>query len=1085
MENDPNANTSKDGLTVSTLKVNQTAAALGIDTNPVFSWVASRNGFEGVQTAYQIRISSDAAKAGAGEADVWDSGRTDGGLGYSVAYAGETKLASKTSYYWTVTVWDSAGDSVTSKPAMFRTGMFDQGDWQGEWITAASGSRAGDVTGASWIWDNGAGSTTSAGASYPAATYRFRAVFTAEKEVKSAILSYTADDYGDFYVNGEKVCSVPNQTDIWKKGNVIDVTGQIVKGGNILAASVTNSSVGYAGLVAKLTVEYTDGSTADLVTDAKNWKLSSDASDGWQNADFDDSAWKAPTQAVRYGDSPWNNQASFAADNGRAAHYLRKDFSVQKEIAEATAYVCGLGFFELTVNGKTPDDSLLNPCNTQYSKTVLYRAFDVTSLLSTGANAIGVELGNGFYNEQSGVWNWGSAEWRDDPKLLLNLVIRYKDGSVETIVTDTSWQGTASGPDTFNSIYYGERYDARLEMDGWNRAGYTAGSGWSAAGKAVAPKGKLVCQTEDPIRRTAVFKPKSVKKLSDGSYVVTAPEYVTGWAALTIRGAKAGDSVTVTYAEKLNRNGSVVKMGASDVSGSWWPEFNIQTDTYTCKGGESETFEPKFSYKGFNYFQIWGYPGDLTEDDITIYRVSNDVEVTGSFETSDELLNALHHMAVLSCENNLQGKPTDCPVWEKNGWLGDCNVMLQSLTANFDMSNFLPNYVEIMEDCFEEYGLVPQMVPTANWGVADHYVWNTVYVFAVEELWDRYGMEWYVREQYPTMSSYAKKILRKITRSGYIAPADQLGDWVSPMGGQNDGYNESPNEGSAIVGTAYLYKMYTAMARMAKQVGKTGDADSFLAAAENIRNAFNEKFYNSKGYYESDTWNNNGPKRTRFRQTSQLVALSFGLVPEENVETVVKSLVDDINSKGCHLDTGCVGTKEILPVLCDYGYADVAYKIVTQKTYPSWGFMLEQGSTSLWEMWETSARSLGHYFLGSYDEWFYSHLAGIRDVANGYESYTVDPVIPEDLSYVTCTQSTVRGRLESSWTKGEDGKITFKLTVPYGSSATVYLPADSAEKVHLGPAVLSDGITGVKSVSAENGRVCAVLTAGSYELTIG
>ncbi|MGM9636816.1 MAG: family 78 glycoside hydrolase catalytic domain [Eubacteriales bacterium] len=1078
---DPTANTSERGLSVSSLKVNNTSTALGIDTNPVFSWTVSSTAYGGIQTAYRIRLSSTEEKAKAGEADIWDSGKVESALNYSVAYSGETALTSKTTYYWTVTTWDVSGDSVTSNPAVLKTGMFEQTDWQGEFITAAAQSEiAADVDGASWIWDNGANMTTSAGSGLPAGTLYFRSHFTAEKEIANAVLCFTADDYGDFYVNGTSVCSVPNQTDIWKTGNIVNVTASLVKGENVLAAKITNSSAGYAGLVAKLVVVYVDGTEETLVTDGTNWKLSATASDGWQQLSYDESGWKTPTQVVTYGGSPWGTQATFSLGDSRAAQMLRKEFTVSKTVTEAMVYICGLGYFELTINGTLADDTLLNPCNTQYNKTVLYRTFDVTSLIVEGGNAIGVELGNSFYNEQSGVWNWPGASWRDDPKVLLNLVIRYSDGTEDLIVTDTSWKGTTDGPTIFNSIYYGERYDARKEMDGWNQAGFND-SAWSAASKATAPEGELICQIEDPIRRTSAYAPSSIKKLSDGSYVVTVPEYVTGWAAITVNGANAGDTITITYSEKLNANGSVVKMGGSDgISGSWWSEFNIMTDTYICKGGESETFEPKFSYKGFNYFQIWNYPGELKEEDIVIYRVNNDVEVTGSFETSNELINALHHMMVISTENNLQGKPTDCPVWEKNGWLGDCNVMLQSLTYNFDMSNFLPNFVEIMEDCYEQYGLVPQMVPTADWGVADHYVWNSLYVFAVEELYDVYGMDWYVREQYSAMDKYATKILRSIQRAGWLCGNGQLGDWVSPMGGQNDPYSESPNEGSAIVGTAYLYKMYTSMAKMAELVGETTDATTYRNAAASIKEAFNEAFYNEKGYYETGYWSNIGPKRTAFRQTSQLVALSFGLVPEDRIEKVVESLVNDIIEKGYHLDTGCVGAKEILPVLCDYGYADVAYRIATQTTYPSWGFMLEQGSTSLWEMWETTARSLGHYFLGSYDEWFYSHLAGVKDETNGFETYTVDPYFFDDLSYVTCTMNTVRGTLESSWTK-ENGTITMNLTVPYGSTATVYFP--EGYDVTLGGVTPDASMNSIQSVTTVDGRTCIVILSGSYTFT--
>lgn len=1076
--NDPTANRSESGLEVSSLKVSESSNPIGVDKTPTFSWVISSDGFAKSQSSYRIAVSSTAEKASSGEADVWDSGKVGSAYNYSIPYTGEKALKSKTSYYWTVTVSDESGKEVKSNTASFRTGMFEQSDWQGKWITAKSAAPvAANLTGASWIWDNGTNKTTSASGSLASGARYFRSVFELDKEVSSAYLFFTADDYGKVYVNGTLVKDVPNQTDIWKSGNIVNIASALKAGVNVIAADITNSSTGYAGFVAKAVIGFSDGTTKNIVTDGENWKLSKTKADGWTDADFDDSSWTAPTQVVSYGGSPWGTQATFSTGNDRSAHLLRRDFTLTKDIAEATAYICGLGLFELSINGKLADDTLLNPCNTQYNKTVLYRAFDIASLLTKGENAVGVELGNGFYNERGGVWNWNGAQWKDDPKALVNILVRYTDGSEELIVSDESWSATTDGPITFNSIYYGESYDARLEKEGWNKPGYNGD--WSKAALAAAPEGKLVCQIEDPMRRTASMAPLSIKKLTGGSYVVTSPEYVTGWAEIKMKGLSAGDEITVTYAEKKNSNGTVVKMGGSNgVSAGWWPEFYIMTDHYISNGKDA-AYQPKFSYYGFNYFQIDNYPGELTADDIVIYRVSNDVETTGTFESSDSSINALHRMMVISTLNNFQGKPTDCPVWEKNGWLGDCNVMLDSLSSNFDISNFLPNFVEIMEDCLNQYGILPQMVPTAGWGVSQQYVWNSLFVFAVENLYDNYGMISYVSEQYTALTKYANRIEKEMKTLKYIAPDGQLADWVSPMNAENDNYNESPNEGSALVATAYVYKMFRSMEKLASLLGKDDDAKSYASTAKKIYDAFNSKFYNEKGYYETSKWDNNGPKRTKFRQTSQLVPLAFGMVPEDRVEKVVKSLVDDIVSKGDHLDVGCVGAKEILPVLCDYGYSDIAFKVVTQNTYPSWGFMIEKGSTSLWEMWETTARSLGHYFLGSYDEWFYQYLGGICEITNGYETFTVSPTFQSELTSVKCTENTVRGKVESSWERGEDGKITLKVTVPVGSSAKVVLPA-ALSAISLNGSGVSDQMNAVSSVESAENSTAITVGSGSY-----
>ncbi len=1033
----------KNELSISNLTVNMSDVPLGIDSTPYFGWTITGKEANDRQTAYQVAVYDSKEKAEAQKDAVWDSGKVKSANSTSVTYGGDA-LASTSTYYWTVTVWNKDGKSETSSPSEFRTGMFKQTDWKGDWISAASASIDYDLTGAKWIWTSGNG--TSANAGLASATTYLRGSFTpkAEKTVSKAVFVFTADDYATLYVNGTTLLEIPNQTDVWKKGNIVDISGALVDGKNVIAAKATNSSTGYAGLVGKLFITYTDG-TSDTVYTDQSWKCSNTAPDGWNTVAFDDAAWTAPKQYVNYGGAPWNNQCTISNTGDRAAVLLRKDFKLSKKVVEATAYMSGVGYSILSINGKLADDCFLDPCNTQYNKTVLYRAFDVTSLLTTGDNAIGVELGNGFFKEEGGVWNWGSAEWKTDPMLRFYMIVTYEDGTKETVISDSSWKATTDGPITFNSIYYGEYYDARLEKTGWDKTGYND-SAWKNAVKVTAPKGILECQLEEPCRRAEEFKVEKIKKLADGSYVVYCPEMVAGWIALTIEGAKAGDTITLTYSEKLNANGSVQKLGGGDgVNGHWWPETYIMTDKYTAKNGEKVVYEPRHSYKGFRYVQIWNYPGELKAEDIVIYRIRNTVETVGSFECSNELLNDMHQMMLTTVLNNLQGKPTDTPVWEKNGWLGDYNVAALSIMYNYDMRLMTENFVEIMEDCFEQYGLVPPMVPTAGWNIGENYVWNTIYVLAVMEMYRQYGSLDYLKEQYATMKNYATRTARKLSASGYVCPDGQLGDWVSPVGPTaNVGYNENPSEGSGIVGTALLYRMYGEMCEIATILGKKSDVKTYEETMDKIYTAFNKKFYvEAGGYYQTTVWTQIG-SRDKFRQTSQLLPLAVGLVPDEYKDKVVENLVANIKKQGNHLSTGCVGAKFILPVLTDLGYGELAYAVATQTSYPSWGYMIKQGSTSLWEMWENTSRSLGHYFLGTYEEWFYSHLAGVTDIENGYETYTVKPYILGDLTKVNCTINTVRGELESSWTKAADGTVTMKLTVPFGSTAKVVLPLKNA-----------------------------------------
>ncbi|MCI8360460.1 MAG: family 78 glycoside hydrolase catalytic domain, partial [Clostridiales bacterium] len=1063
--------------TVDGLKVCALAEPLGIDRTPAFSWTVRGTGKGEKQTAYQIVLSTSRALAEQGKGDVWDSGKKASEETLDLPYEGKA-LAGRTAYYWRVTVWDGAGGSAVSPVARFSTGVLDAKEWEGKWIGIPKKTVELDLTGTKWIWK--AGSAGFAGV--PAGDQYFRKGFSlaADKQVQSLYIGFTADDKATLYFNGKEISS----TSTWSTGGACDLTDD-AKRENVVAIKATNTAAGYAGMAAKIQVTYTDGSKDTILSDG-TWKVGTAEAAGWTGLSFDDSGWQAPDRQVSFGESPWGEGVSLEGGNSRAAVMLRKEFQAKGDIKEAFAYICGLGFFDLQLNGQSPDDSLLNPYTTQYDETVLYRTFDVTGLLQKGNNAIGVELGNSYYNEIGGVWNWPAAKWRDNPKLLFRLEIRYADGSAQTVLSDESWKLTQEGPITANSMYYGDVYDARLEMPGWSQPGFDE-SGWKAAQIVDKPLGELRAQMKKPVKRVASFAPETIVKLGEGSWRVQCPEMASGWIRLMHINQQSGDKIHITYGQKLNADGSVKLYGGGDGEiGNWWPHAYLQQDVYTSAGRENETYEPKFSYKGFAYIQIDGYDGQLTAGDVIIYRVSNDVDIISEFDSSNPLFNRLHKMMVTAMADNFQGEHCD-PLLEKMGWTGDANVSLGSLMYNFDMPGCLPGFIEVMEDGFEHYGTVPVAVPTADWWIDNTPVWNTLFVYGVRDLAAYFGAGSYTEEQYGVMRRYALKDIDEIKKNGWVWQDGQLADWVAPVGGSdpNAQYNENVSEGSGIAGTAYVYGMLEAMASFADGLRRHNDAQEYRAAMENIYKAFNEKFYlKDKGYYQTTTWTQIG-SRTQYRQTSQLVPLAFGLVPGEYVDSVVNSLVKDIVEKDYHLDTGCVGTRYILPVLCDYGHADVAYRIATQDTYPSWGFWVENNAKGTWEMWESTTRSLDHYFLGTYDEWFYSHLAGIKEIEDGYKSFTVQPYMIGDLDRVSARIQTPRGGAGSAWELREDGGADLTVTVPFGATAKVLLPTARKESVTLDGQALSAGFPGVERVALEDGQVAVTIGSGAYTFVTG
>ena len=719
----------------------------------------------------------------------------------------------------------------------------------------------------------------------------------------------------------------------------------------------------------------------------------------------------------------------------RFAPLFMKKFAVSGEVANAKLKICGLGLFEAKINGNLPDDTVLNPAHTQYTQTVAYRIFDITDFLNNGENEITVELGNYFFNETTYVWAWEKAPWRSAPKLIADIIITYSDGRKEIIPTDETWLVTNDGPITANSIYYGETQDfTRTEYE------------WKNAVLVEEPKGKLTLQEEPFIRRIHTFKAQDITRLSNGSYIITAPEMITGWIKINVD-APEGTKITVTYSEKLKDDGSVLRIGIDEGhDAAWWPDAYIQQDTFITKEGEN-ILEPKFSYKGFRYIQIDGCPHEITNENIEIFRIANSVKQIAEFSCSDELINKLHTLMPRTLLNNFQSKPTDTPVWEKNGWLGDANCALHCMMLNFDMSKYMQNFINIMDDCFKDYGKIPVIVPTAEWGVGNSPVWNTIYVFAAEALINYCSNTEYAEKIYPNLRQFALDDIAELESLEWTWGARGLSDWLSPSGGEDAEIFPDPSEGAEICCTAFIYRMLESMIFIADKLGKSDDIKAYKNAREKIYAAFNKKFYKAdKGIYETTTWRELGV-RTKYRQTSNLLPIAFGMVPEENRKIVLENLVKDIIEKDYHFDTGCTGTRFVLPVLFDNGYTDVAFKILTQTTYPSWGYWVECGAESAWESWEKTTRSQNHYFLATYDEALFTHIAGIKNIRNGYRSFTVKPELFCGLEFANASIESPLGRISVDWKKNSDGEVNVEIIIPDGADAEIILSDKICENV--------------------------------------
>lgn len=731
---------------------------------------------------------------------------------------------------------------------------------------------------------------------------------------------------------------------------------------------------------------------------------------------------------------------------------LRKTFEAAKPIKRATVYICGLGFNELRVNGKKVGDSVLDPTFSRYDKRALYVTHDVTGVVKQGANAIGVMLGNGWYNCHSrDAWDFDHAVWRNTPRLLFQMRVEYADGSSELVVSDGSWK-TALGPIVFDGIRNGEFYDARLEQRGWDTNDYSD-TDWKTAEIVDGPGGKLVAQSAPPVKVMETIRPVKVIEPRPGVFVFDMGCNVAGWCELKVAGP-AGTRVTLKYDERVHPDGSLDQQNAVHLYSG---EF--QTDKYTLKGVGTETWEPRFVYHGFQYVQVEGFPGTPTLDTLLGKVVHTSFEKTGEFECSNDLLNKIQRNTVRSYIGNFVGYPTDCPHREKNGWTGDAQLASETGLYNFGGEASYSRWMNDLDDCQRDDGNLPGIVPTGTWGYAwgNGPAWDSAYILIPWYVYLYRGDPGILKAHYEGYKRYLDFLAAGA--DGHIVSIG-LGDWCPPEGGA--GGHATP---AALTSTAYYYVDVKIVAKVAEMLGKTEDARKYAALAEEIRKAFIAKFYDpATGTYEGK------------EQCGMAAALYQGLVPDGDRDKVMKALVAEVERRDGHVWAGILGTKYLLHALADNGRADVAYGATTKRDFPSWGHWVEQGATTLWEAWDGGG-SRNHIMFGDISAWFYEALAGINpDPAKpGFRHIIIRPRPVGDLKWVNAWHRSPYGVIRSSW-KRDAGKFDLDIEVPANTSATVYVPAASADEVAEGgkPASASEC---VKFVGMKDG--CAVFEVGS------
>lgn len=997
---------------------------LGIDeTQPRLSWQLQGTGRDRRQSAYRILVATSTDRLKEGAADLWDSGRIASDQSQQVVYAGKP-LTSGARAFWKVRAWDEANrPGAYSKPARWEMGLLSPVDWSAQWIglPVERAETRLSLNGAKWVWYPEGNPRQAA----PAGTRYFRRVLRlpADRKPTRAVFLLAADNSYSLWVNGRRLATGGG----WQGAGQADVLAALTPGDNVLAVSAENAGEqpNPAGLVGRLRVFFESGEPLTLDID-RSWKTHNTSQSGWERAGFNDAAWQRPAVIANMGDGPWG-RTSVADTAPVPSPYLRKQFRAAEPV-RARLYVAALGLFQAHLNGKRVGDDVLAPGWTDYRKRVQYRTYDVTPLVRSGENTLGVILGDGWYAGSLGPELRRNHFGPSPPRALVQLHLKYPDGKETRIVSDGSWQG-AFGPIRGSDFYGGESYDARLENARW--AGSMSSPGFRARPAAqrdwewkpvrvyTDQKPAVVAQLDPPIRVTEEIKARRVSEPRPGVFVFDLGQNMVGYARLRVRGGQAGDTVTLRFAETLNPDGTVYRDNL---------RLARATDTYILgtPGDEPRDWEPHFTYHGFRYVEVTGYPGKPQLDAITGRVFHSDMEPTSRFESSSEVVNRLYRNVWWGQRANLMSVPTDCPQRdERLGWMGDAQLFARTSCWYMDMAPFYTKWMRDIIDAQSPQGafsdISPRVVNMADGAPA----WGDAGVVIPWTLYQVYGDRRILERNYDSIRKYVDLLHAANPNHLWLNRRNNdFGDWV-PAG-------ERTNKD--LIASAYLAYDTRLLSRMAAALGKAEDARKYSELADRTRDAFNQRFLRADGRYTGDT------------QTAYAMAFAFDLVPANRRAQVADRLRESVARRGFTVGTGFIGTALLLPALSETGQSDIAYRLLTNTRYPSWGYMIEKGATTIWELWNSDTEgpamnSRNHFAFGSVAEWIQRYLGGIDvdPAAPGYKQFIIRPHIGGALSYARTEYDSPYGTIRSHWTRAGDG-YTLRVTVPVNTTARVILP---------------------------------------------
>jgi len=751
----------------------------------------------------------------------------------------------------------------------------------------------------------------------------------------------------------------------------------------------------------------------------------------------------------------------------RPSPLMRRQFNLAKKVSQATVFITAHGLYEAWLNGTRVGDACLTPGWTSYNKRLQYQVYDVTSQLKTGDNALGVILGSGWYRGNIG-FSGQINVYGKDIALLCQVDITYTDGTTESIVSDGIWKSSTGGI-RYSEIYHGEIYDARMEKEGWTRPGYDD-SEWSGVKVALHSKDVLLSTQNEPVKRHETLAPLKILTTPKGEQVIDFGQNLVGRIRMKVSG-KSGEKVFLSHAEVLDKAGNFYIENLRSAKAQ---------DTYILKGEGEEIYEPLFTWHGFRYLKVEGYPGELKPENFTAVVLYSDMQPTGTFVTSDSLVNQLQHNIQWGQKGNFLDVPTDCPQRdERLGWSGDAQVFSRTASFNMNVNSFFAKWLKDLE-ADQVDGKVPYVIPNVlGPGAVNSTGWADVATIVPWNMYLNYGDSQLLEQQYGSMKAYVESI-RKTAVNDLWNSGFHYGDWLFYRP-DDDVLGRAAVTDCYLIAQCFYANSVQLLINAANVLGKRDEASEYSILLDRIKRAFINEYMTANGRLVSGT------------QTAYVLALNFNMLPEDLRDQAAKRLADNVAAYGNHLTTGFLGTPYLCHVLSRFGYTDLAYTLLLQKTYPSWLYPVTMGATTIWERWDgqkpdstfqaPGMNSFNHYAYGAIGDWMYRVMAGIDTYEDGvgYKHSMIKPHIGGGFTSVAASLETYYGKLSCAWqVKGSD--LTMDIEIPANTTATVFVPADDEADILEGGKSLSM-VKDIQVTGKEPGYIVLKVGSGKYYIT--